>query len=180
MLRVGLLFALAFFLVLRIVSEGWGAAVKGHEEAAVSEGVGWWGARAREAVLLAAFLGLRVVCDLARADLVLSGRTSAFLAFWRGVGLVLRHPLRTLLTAALLGVPAYAALYGLSFVPGLVHLEGWWTILLLFFVVTAGQQRSAKGHGLVRLLRNQFVDCAPGRARHAFLHSRNNRRTADH
>ena len=135
MARVGVVFGGVFLLVGRIVHEGWAAAALPGEKSATSEGVFWWGERAREVALLVAFLVLRVAADLARADLVLTERRSAFLAFFRRLGSVVRHPLRTLGTAALLGMPAFAALYGLSLLLGLLPSTGWGGIAALFLVL---------------------------------------------
>ena len=134
MLRVGLVFACAFVLVGRLVHEGWAAAMEGPEEAAASETSRWWGDRAREGTLFVLFLMLRVVADLARADLIAGGRRSALLAFFRRIGTVLRQPLRTLGVAVLLGAPAFAALWLLAQLT--LHLpQGGWTGALALFLV---------------------------------------------
>ena len=125
MARVGIVFFLLFLLVGRLVHEGWAAAVEDDEIHAASSGVRWWGERAREITLLVVFLVLRVAGDLARTDLVLTGRRSALLAFVRRLGTVIRHPVRTLGAALLVGLPAFAALYALSLL--LPHLpQGSW------------------------------------------------------
>jgi hypothetical protein len=135
MARVGIVFFVVFLLVGRLVHEGWGAAVLDRETAAASGGVRWWGERAREFTLLGAFLVLRVVGDLARADLVLTGRRSAFLAFFRRFGTVLRHPVKTLGAALLVGLPAFAALWLLSLLLPDVPGGGWGGIVALFLVL---------------------------------------------
>jgi hypothetical protein len=134
MARVGIVFFVVFLIVGRLVYEGWGAAVADREAQAASSGVKWWGERAREITLLVFFLVLRVAGDLARADLVLTGRRSAFLAYFRRLGTVIRHPVRTLGAALLVGLPAFAALYLLSFL--LPHLpQGGWAGIAALFVV---------------------------------------------
>jgi hypothetical protein len=135
MLRVGLIFAVAFLLVGRLVHEGWAAAVADGEAEAPTGETRWWGERVREGVLLALFLVLRVVCDLARADLIAGGRRSALLAFLRRLVTVVRHPVRTLGVAALLGVPAFAGLWALSLLPDLLPGAGWQGALWLFLVL---------------------------------------------
>lgn len=137
MLRVGLCVAVALFLAARVVYEGWGAAVKDAERAAATSEAAWWGERAREVTLLAALLVLRVVGDLARADLVRSGRRSAFLACLRAAGRVLRHPVRTLGAAALIGAPGFGLLYGLAALHGILPGGGWLGVGLLFVVLQA-------------------------------------------
>jgi hypothetical protein len=135
MARVGVVFFLAFLLVGRLVHEGWGAAVKDDEVQAASSGVAWWGERARELTLLVFFLVLRVAGDLARTDLVLTGRRSALLAFFRRLGTVIRHPVRTLGAALLVGVPAFAALYALSLLLPVLPQGGWAGIAALLVVL---------------------------------------------
>jgi hypothetical protein len=135
MARVGVVFFLVFLVVGRLVYEGWGAAVKDTEIHAASGGVGWWGEQARGLTLLFFFLVLRAAGDLARADLVLTGRRSAFLAFFRRLGTVIRHPVRTLGAALLVGLPAFAALYALSFLLPLLPQGGWAGIAALFLVL---------------------------------------------
>lgn len=135
MARVGVVFALAFVLAGRLVYEGWGKAVEHRELEAASQGVAWWGARARELTLLACFLVLRAAADLARADLVLSERRSALLAFLRRLGTVLRHPRKTLGAAALLGVPAFGLLYLLALLLARLPQGGWPGVLALLAVL---------------------------------------------
>jgi hypothetical protein len=137
MLRVGLVFAVAFLLVGRIVHEGWAAAVADAEAEAASSATGWWGQRVREGVLVALFLVLRVAADLARADLVVGRRRSALLAFAKRLGSVVRHPVRTLALAAFMGAPAFALLYALSHLLGALPTGGWDGVLAVFFVLEA-------------------------------------------
>jgi hypothetical protein len=92
------------------VFEAWAEAAKAGEEGAATEAAGFWGQRLREGVFLAVFLWFRVAADLARVDLVRTSRRSAFLAFFRGLGRTLVSPVRTLGTAAALGVPAFLLL----------------------------------------------------------------------
>jgi hypothetical protein len=158
MARVGFVFGVAFLLVGRVMHEGWAAAVAPREAEAASEGVAWWSARAREAVLLAVFLVLRVAADLARADLVLTERRSALLAFFRRLGSVVRHPVRTLGAALLLGLPAIAALYALALLLGLLPSTGWAGVGALFAVLQVAvllrwASRAAVLAADVRLLR---------------------------
>jgi hypothetical protein len=137
MLRVGIVFGLAFLVVGRIVVEGWGAAVADGEAQAATGESAWWGQRTRDAVLVVAFLVLRVVADLARADLIAGGRRSALLAFFRRVGTVVKRPFRTLGVAALLGVPTLLLLGALSLVVGGLPQGGWRGALALFAVLQA-------------------------------------------
>lgn len=133
MLRVGVVFAVAYYLVGRIVIEMWGGSVTSDEFMASSEASGWLGARLREAVVVVLFLWFRVAADLARADLVVYSRRSALLAFLRGLGAALRP--RIVGLAICLGAPAFAILLGLGLATDL--LEGDSTLLLvaLFLVI---------------------------------------------
>jgi hypothetical protein len=112
MLRVGLCFALAWYVLARLVLEAWAGSVHPTEALAASQGVGWWGARLRELVVVVGFLWLRVAADLARARLVAQGRRGALRAFLGGLGRALRW--RAAGTALLLGVPAFLVLLGLG------------------------------------------------------------------
>lgn len=137
MLRVGLVFAVAFLLAGRVVHEGWGAAVADSEAQSATGASAWWGARAREVVLLVLFLALRVAADLARADLVAGRRRSALAAFVRRLGSVVLHPLRTLGLAAFMGVPAFALLYALSHLLAALPQGGWDGVWAAFLVLQA-------------------------------------------
>lgn len=114
MLRVGLVFAAGYYLLGRIVLEAWALSVADAEAWASSSSVAWWGERIREGVVVLGFLWLGLACDLARADLVLNDRSSAFLAVLRGFGRTLRHPLRTCGLALAFGLPATVLLVGVG------------------------------------------------------------------
>lgn len=114
MVRVGLVFLLATYLIVRLVFDLGGGLLEDTEREATTAAVGWWASRAREAVFLLLFLALRVAADVARADLIVTGRRSALFAFGRGVGTVVRHPVRTLGLGLWVGMPAFAVLLALG------------------------------------------------------------------
>ncbi len=135
MLRVGLVFAVTYYIVARVVLEVWAGAVEPDEQAASSSSVGWWNARIREGVMVLAFLWLRVAADLARADMVAFGRSSAAMALLRGFGRTLRHPVRTFGLALVLGLPAFGLILALSFLVDWAPGEGWIALLVMFVVI---------------------------------------------
>jgi hypothetical protein len=132
MLRVGIVFALAYYVCARIVFEAWGTGAKSSELMEASEGAGWWADRAREAVFVLLFLWFRVAGDLARADLVVYSRTSALGAFLRGLGGALR--LRSWGTALLIGLPAFVLLLVLALAARALTGDSWLVLLGLFLV----------------------------------------------
>jgi hypothetical protein len=115
MLRVTLVLLVLVYLAARLVYEAWGGAAKTAELAAGTSASVFWGRRIRDGVFLLFFLWMRVAADLGRADLVVFARRSAFLAFFRGLGRTLRHPLRTFGLALAVGAPALLLLLGLAF-----------------------------------------------------------------
>jgi hypothetical protein len=131
MLRVGLLVLAVLYVAGRIVFETWAGVAS---EAATSQGDAWWSTRLQETVFLVVFLWLRVVADLARADLVVFARRSAVLAFLRALWRTLRHPVRTLGLALAVGVPAFLLL--VLFSP-IVHAftGGTWPALVATFLL---------------------------------------------
>ncbi len=132
MLRVGLLFAIAYYLAGRIVFEAWALSVKPDEIQAASESTSWWGDRIREGVFVLLFFWFRIAADVARADLVVYSRTGAFRAFFRGLWRALS--LKPLLTALSIGLPAFLILLALSFVTGSLVGDSWVVLLSLFLV----------------------------------------------
>lgn len=132
MLRVGLLFACAYYVAGRLIFEAWGLSVAPDDFQEASETAGWWGARLREAVFVLLFFWFRIAADLARADLVVYSRTGAFKAFFRGLWRALR--LKPVLTALLVGLPAFLVLLALSLAAGALAGDGWVVLLLLFVV----------------------------------------------
>jgi hypothetical protein len=137
MLRVGLCFGVLYLLLGRVVFELWGLSVADAEKASPSEASNWRAARLREGTFVLLFLWLRVVGDLARADLVVFARRSALLAFLRAFGRTLRHPLRTLLPALLLGAPAFALLLGLGTAMNALGAGPDWTLWAQLGVIQA-------------------------------------------
>jgi hypothetical protein len=135
MLRVGLLFALAYVVLGRLVFEAWGGSVESSERASASDASVWRAARIREATFVLLFLWLRVVADVARADLVAFGRKSAFLAFTRAFGRSIRRPIATFGPALALGAPAFALLIGLGIALDLLDTGPAATIAASFVVV---------------------------------------------
>ncbi|MHC5010582.1 MAG: hypothetical protein ACYTG6_06465 [Planctomycetota bacterium] len=135
MLRVGIVFLVVIYLAARLVFELWGGVVKGPEETAATQSAAFWGARTREGVFLLFFLWMRVAADLARADLVVFSRRSAFFAFFRGVGRTLRRPLRTFGLALMVGVPAFAVLLLLGLAVQNITGRTWLPLLGTFLVL---------------------------------------------
>jgi len=135
MLRIGLVFALLVYLLARLVLDFWGAGITPSQEAAPDSGVAWWGERLRLAVLALGFLWLRVVADLARADLVVRERGSAWAAFFRAWGRTLRHPLASFGLALGIGVPMLALVLGLAWVHDLLGTSSTAMVLVGFGTV---------------------------------------------
>lgn len=132
MLRVGIVFALAYYLAARVVFEMWALSVESDERMASSEGVAWWGARLREGIFVLLFLWFRLAADMARAELVVFSRRSALGAFVRALWRSLRP--RPILVALGFGVPAFALLLLLSFAAHGLAGDGWVVLLALFLV----------------------------------------------
>jgi hypothetical protein len=137
MARVGVVFAVAFVVVGRIVLEAWARSVGPSEAAAASELAVRSAARVREAVVVLFFLWFRAAADLARADLVVFARRSAFLAFLRALGRTIRRPARTLLPALTLGLPAFGLVWALSLATSGLDTGGTWTVVATFVVLQA-------------------------------------------
>jgi len=133
MLRVGIVFGVAYYLVARIVLEAWGGSIKPDEFMASSEGAGWWGERIREAVLVVCFLWFRVAADLARAELVVYSKRSALTAFGRGLWRALRR--RTLGVALAFGVGGFALLLGLGVLAQGLEGDAALILIALFVVI---------------------------------------------
>lgn len=112
LLRVGIAFALAYYLLGRLVLEAWAGSVASDEHMAASQGTAFWGERVREGVMVLGFLWLRLVADSARAHLVVTGRRGALRALAAGVARAL-SPRRWAL-AALVGGVAFGAIVGLG------------------------------------------------------------------
>ncbi len=132
MLRVGLCFALAYYLVARLVLEAWGGSVASTEFMDSSEAAGFWGARLREGVVVICFFWLRMAADLARTRMALLGTRGAVGAFLRGLGGALRP--RVWLAALAFGLPTYGLLLCLGL--GAQELTGDdpWVLVGLFLV----------------------------------------------
>lgn len=135
MLRVGLVFALLVYLLARLVIDFWSAGITPAQEAASDSGVAWWGKHIRFAVLAVGFLWLRVVADLARADLVVRERGSAWAAVFRAWGRTLRHPLASFGLALGVGVPLLALVLGLAWVHDLLGTPSTAMVLVGFGIV---------------------------------------------
>lgn len=135
MLRVGIVFALAYYVLATLVMVVWARAAQVDEVWSATSETAWWGNLMRFAVMIVAFLWMRVAADLARADLVRTGRRSALLAYLRGIGWTLRHPLRTFGLALFIGAPAFLLLIGLGFLLGVVEQGDVWMLLLGFVIV---------------------------------------------
>ncbi|MDA1194435.1 MAG: hypothetical protein O2894_04560 [Planctomycetota bacterium] len=133
MLRVGVCFALAYYVVARLVFEAWDATAASAEFMASSQGAEFWGDRAREAVAVLCFCWLRVAADLARARLVVRGSRGAVGAFLGGLGRALRP--RAWLAALAIGVPTYVLLVGLGLASQSLGGDDTWTLIALFVVV---------------------------------------------
>jgi hypothetical protein len=132
MLRVGLVFGLAYYLVARIVLEAWGGSVQPDEFMAPSEGAAWWGARIREAIVVLCFFWFRIAADLARAELIVYSKRSALAAFWRGLWRAFRR--RAWGTALVIGVPAFALLVLLGFLAQALTGDATLILVALFVV----------------------------------------------
>lgn len=132
MLRMGLCFALAFYIAARLVFEAWGGAAQSSEFMASSEAAGFWGARLREGVMVLVFFWLRIAADLGRARMAFLGTRGAVKAFfsglWRSLGL------RPILAAFAIGLPVYAVLFGLGFLAQALVGDGTWVLVALFLV----------------------------------------------
>ncbi len=134
MLRVGIVFALAYYVLATLVMVIWAQAASVDERWSKTSETQWWGDLWRAVVMVVGFLWMRVAADLARADLVRTERRSAGLAYRRGVGWTFRHPLQTFGLALFVGVPAFLVLLGLGYLLGAV--EGGTTLMLIIgFVV---------------------------------------------
>ena len=82
MLRMGIVVALAYYVIGRLVFEAWGGTVKPSEDMASSETSGWWGERIREYLATVLILWCCIAADLGRAEIVVFGRKSALGAFF--------------------------------------------------------------------------------------------------
>ncbi len=133
MLRVGIVFGLAYYVVARIVLEAWGGGIKSSEFMSPSEGSGWWGDRIREAVLVICFLWFRIAADLARAELIVYGKRSALAAFWRGLWRALRR--RAWGSALAIGVPAFLLLLAVGLAAQMATGDDAFTLVSLFLLV---------------------------------------------
>ena len=108
MLRVGLVFLFLAWVAGRLVLQSCGGG---------AHPTGGWGGRLREGAFVLAFLWLRVAADAARADLVVYARRSALSSFARGLWRTVRHPVRTLGLALVVGTPALGLLLLLGLAP---------------------------------------------------------------
>lgn len=135
MLRVGLVFAAGYYLLGRIVLEAWALSVADGEAWASSSSVAWWGERIREGAMVLGFLWLGLACDLARAELALTDRSSACLAVLRGFGRTLRHPLRTSGVALAFGLPATVLLVGVGLASRWIPGDGTLGLIGLFLTI---------------------------------------------
>jgi len=135
MLRVGIVFGLAYYILARLVLEAWGGGIKTTEFMAASEGAAWWGDRIREAVLVVGFLWFRVAADLARAELIVYSKRSALVAFGRGLWRALAR--RPLGIALAVGVPGFLLLVGLGFAAQALVGDHAFVLVVLFLVVQA-------------------------------------------
>ncbi len=133
MLRVGIVFALAYYVVARIVLEVWGGSIKPDEFMAASEGSAWWGERVREAVLVVCFFWFRIAADLARAELIVYSKRSALVAFLRGLWRALR--LRSWGVALAIGAPAFLLLLGLGVLGRSLTGDAVLVLVALFLVI---------------------------------------------
>jgi len=132
MLRMGIVFALAYYVVARLVFEAWGGGIASTELMASSQATGWWGARLREGVVVLFFLWFRLAADLGRAEMIVMNRRGALRAFLRG--LVRSLKLRWLGLALLIGVPAFALVLALSFAARVLIGDAWGVLVGLFLV----------------------------------------------
>ncbi|MDJ0522634.1 MAG: hypothetical protein QNJ90_11255 [Planctomycetota bacterium] len=133
MLRVGIVFGLAYYLAARLVIEAWGGAVAPDEFMASSGSSAWWGERLREAVLVFCFLWFRVAADLARAELIVYSKRSALGAFWRGLWRAVRRKVWG--TAIVIGVPAFLLLLGLGWLGQALTGDAVLVLVALFIVM---------------------------------------------
>ena len=132
MLRMGLIFAIGFYVCARIVFEAWGGTSASSEFMASSEETGFWGARLREGVMVLLFFWLRIAADLGRARMAVMGNRSAFKAFFAGLWRALR--LKPILAALAFGVPTTLVLFGLGVLARELTGDDTWVLLALFFV----------------------------------------------
>lgn len=132
MLRMGLCFALAFYVVARLVFEAWGGTSASSEFMAASEEAGFWGARLREGVVVLLFFWLRIAADLGRARMAVLGSRGAVKAFFGGLVRALR--LKPILAALAFGVPVTVLLFGLGFLARELVGDDTWVLLGLFLV----------------------------------------------
>ena len=135
MFRVGVVFLLVAWLLGRGILEAWGEAAKAGESSADTGGTAFWGRGIREVVFVLLFLWMRVAADLARADLVVYSRRSAFLAFLRGIGRTIGHPVRTIGLALLLGVPAFGLLLALGLAVNAIDTGAVGSMVAVFVLV---------------------------------------------
>lgn len=133
MLRVGVLFALSYYVLGRLVLEAWAQSVASDEFMAASQGRAWWGERVREGVVVLGFLWLRLAGDSARARLVASNRRGALGAFFTGM-LRACSPRRWMLALAL-GVPAFGLLLLLAPLLGALAGGGGLALLGAFVLI---------------------------------------------
>lgn len=135
MLRMGIVFALAYYVLATGVMLFWAKSVTVDEKWSPTSETQWWWELGRWVVMLAAFLWMRVAADLGRADLVRSERRSALLAYVRGIGWTLRHPLQTFVLALFIGLPAFLILLGLGALLGALESGGLLAFLLAFLAI---------------------------------------------
>lgn len=133
MVRVGLCVALSYYLVARIVLEGWGGVAKPDEFMASAETAGWWGDRIRELVMVLCFFWFRIAADLARTELVVLGKRGAVGAFARGLARAL-HP-RPILVALAIGVPTFVLLVAFGLFGQVLVGDGAWVLVTLFVLL---------------------------------------------
>lgn len=135
MLRVGLVFAIAYYIVATLVLVLWARAVSVGEAWSNTSESSWWGEQWRVGLVAVLFLWFRVAADLARADLVRTGRKSALLAFFRGFCATLRHPLKTFGLAIFIGVPALLIVLGIGVLLNSLVTTTTVELLLAFFII---------------------------------------------
>jgi hypothetical protein len=120
MLRMSVVFAVLVFGILgRVVFEAWAPAAAKLEKESASGWAVTTGERMREGAFVFAFLFLRAAADLGRARLVVEGRRSAFLAFLRGMVVLVRRPLRAGGVAIATGLVEMALLLACAALMGL-------------------------------------------------------------
>ena len=132
MLRMGICFALAFYVCARLVFEVWGGTAQSSEFMASSEEAGFWAARLREGVIVLLFFWLRIAADLGRARMAVLGTRGAFKAFLGGLWRALRP--RAILAALAYGVPVTVLLVGLGFLGQSLVGDDPWVLVALFVV----------------------------------------------